>query len=123
MSDAFDGWAIIELLGRTRIAGHATADAPLLQATRFLVDIYDGDAPAPAATQLVCLPVWRVTPCTEAQARALGPDSLRYSMPVAQWELARPEPAALGPADGDVVDAVIHAADCMDADCGGECDG
>jgi hypothetical protein len=107
MSDAFEGWAIVELLGRTRVAGHVTADGPLLQATRLLVDIYDGDAEQPSATQLICLPVWRVTPCTEAIARGLGPDALQYSMPIAQWELKPPRTPAIGSGDDGYVDAEV----------------
>lgn len=82
------GGAIAGLMGRRRIAGLVTADGPLLQATRLQAGIYDGDAAAPAATQFVGFPVYALTPCTEAQARKIGPDALRYSMPVAQWELA-----------------------------------
>lgn len=124
-ADPFTGWAIIELLGRTRIAGHVAADAPLLQATRFLVSIYPGDAETPAATQIVYTPLWRITPCTEATARAVGLDTIRYSMPVAQWELpAAEQQPAIGPGGGDdPVEAIIHANDCADPDCDGDCDG
>jgi hypothetical protein len=124
---AFEGWVIVELFGRRRVAGRGTADGPLLRATRMLIDIYDGDAETPAATQLVSLPAYCVTPCTEATARHLGASTLRDSMPVAQWELpsAAPDPwdaPAIGPGDGDVIEAVIHAEDCTDDGCTGECD-
>jgi hypothetical protein len=112
MADPFTGWAVVEMLGRRRIAGLVTADGPLLQATRVLVDIYDGDAEQPAATQLVSLPVYCLTPCTEAMARKVGARSLRTDMPVASWELpaAQPDPwtaPAIGPGDPDYVEAEI----------------
>jgi hypothetical protein len=118
-SEAFEGWAIVELMGRRRIAGYVTADAPLLQATRLQVDIYDGDAPRPAAAQFTSYPVYCLTPCTEALARHLGRQALKTEMPVAQWQL----PRAIEPPDDDLVEAVIHGPECMNPDCEGECDG
>jgi len=118
MADPFTGWAIVELMGRRRIAGHVTADAPLLQATRLQVDIYPGDATQPAATQFVGYPVYCLTPCTEALARKVGADAIRYDMPVAQWQ----PPAIEAPDDDDLVDVVIHAPACMNPGCEGECD-
>jgi hypothetical protein len=120
-SEAFEGWAIVELMGRRRITGWVTADAPLLQATRLQVDIYDGDAPRPAAAQFTSYPVYCLTPCTETLARHLGKQALKSEMPVAQWQLP-----AIGPPREDPweVDAVIHAEDCaMGPECDGECDG
>jgi hypothetical protein len=119
MADPFTGWAIVELLGRRRIAGYVTADAPLLQATRLQVDIYPGDDTTSAATQFTSYPVYCLTPCTEALARQVGEQAIRYEMPVAQWQL----PAAIEPPD-DVVDIVIHSPDCgLGPDCDGECGG
>src|SRR5260370_169067 len=120
MADPFTGWAIVELMGRRRIAGYVTADAPLLQATRLQVDIYPGEAAQPAATQFTSYPVYCLTPCTETLARKAGMDAIRYDMPVARWE----PPAITGAVDDDdLVDAVIHSAACMNPDCEGECDG
>lgn len=119
MADPFTGWAVVELMGRRRIAGYVTADAPLLQATRLQVEMYDGAAQQPAATMYTSYPVYCLTPCTEAIARKVGADAIRYDMPVAQWQF----PAIEAPPD-DVVDVVIHAPDCsLGPDCDGECDG
>jgi len=108
-ADPFEGWAICELLGRRRLAGYVTADAPLMQATRLKVDIYPGDAAAPAATQFTSYPVYCLTPCTEDMARKVGALSIRDDMPVAQWQVtARPDPwAAIAAGDPDYVDADI----------------
>jgi len=118
VSDPFAGWAICELMGRRRIAGYVTADAPLLQATRLQVEMYAGDAATPAATMYTSYPVYCLTPCTEALARKVGADALRYDMPVAQWQLP-----AIEPPPDDVVDAAVHGPGCQDLDCGGECNG
>ena len=111
MADPFTGWAIVELMGRRRIAGLVTADAPLLQATRLQVDIYPGDVTAPAATMFTSYPVYCLTPCDEALARKVGADSIRHDMPVARWQLsalADPWAApAIGPGDPDYADAEI----------------
>lgn len=86
----YDGWAIVELFGRVRIAGRTTSAQPLELTDRIRVDIYCGDAPAPALTQHMKYPVYRLTPCTEAVARALGAAALRDGAPVARWELEAP---------------------------------
>jgi hypothetical protein len=120
MADPFTGWAVVELMGRRRIAGMVTADAPLLQATRLQVDIYPGDAAEPAASMFTTYPVYCLTPCTEAIARKVGADAIRHDMPVAQWDM----PAlTAGPPDDDVVEAFIHTADCQDPWHKGDCDG
>ena len=109
MADPFEGWAIVELMGRRRLAGFVRADAPLLQATRLQVDIYPGETAAPAATQYTSYPVYCLTPCTEALARRVGAETIRYEMPVAQWDI----PAITSGGD-EPVDAVIHDERCMD---------
>jgi len=61
------------------------------------LDVYDGDAPAPSATQFYGGgAVYCLTPTTEAIARAMGAQ-LRPE-PVAVWELPSPAPRA---GDGD----------------------
>jgi hypothetical protein len=121
MADPFEGWAIVELMGRRRLAGFVRADAPLLQATRLQVDIYPGETAAPAATQYTSYPVYCLTPCTEALARRVGAETIRYEMPVAQWDI--PAIPAITSGDDGLVDVVIHDERCTDEDCAGECDG
>lgn len=126
MSDPFTGWAIVELMGRRRLAGMVTADAPLLQATRLQVDLYPGDAAEPAASQFVSFPVYCLTPCTEELAREIAVTSISRDMPVARWDL--PKPAALTAAPDPVEPDpgeydLAHAHGCTDEDCDGECIG
>lgn len=103
----FRSWAICEQMGHRRIAGLVTADAPLLHATRLVIEVYDGDSPEPAATIGTGYPVYQLTACTEELARRLGTETLRSDMPVSQWDarslLPQPEPvsrAALPPGRG-----------------------
>lgn len=104
----FRSWAICEQMGRRRIAGLVTADAPLLSATRLVIEVYDGDSPEPAATIGTGYPVYQLTACTEELARRLGSETLRSDMPVSQWDarslLPKPQPAtplAIEAGDGD----------------------
>lgn len=113
-------WSIVELMGRNRVAGYVTADAPIMSATRLRVDVYDGDQADPSVTQYLGFPqgVYRLTPTTEEIARRLGARIM--PAPVARFELEPPKPRQPDPWDDDVVDAVIHVADCT-GDCDGEC--
>lgn len=97
----FRSWAIVEQMGHRRIAGLVTADAPLLHATRLVIEVYDGAGAEPAATIGTGYPVYQLTACTEELARSLGSETLRSDMPVSQWDarslLPRPVPEPEGP--------------------------
>lgn len=99
-TEQYEGWAIIEIMGRRRIIGHVTRQ------TMFGRDFMRVDLPTdPPATQfyggdaIYCL-----TPTTEEFARDIA--KLNHIAPVQRWELPRPEPAAT-PGDDDYVDAEI----------------
>ena len=101
MSDPFEGWAIVELLGRRRLAGYVSSAQPLETTDRLRVDIYPGDAQAAALTQFVSFPCYCLTPTTEAICRALA---ARQLPPVSRYELEPPAPrrlAAVGAEDDD----------------------
>lgn len=92
-SDAFEGWAILELMGHRRLAGYVR-EQEIAGAGMLRLDIHDQDGEvvtqfySPAA--LYCL-----TPTTEEIARKLG-ERLRPA-PVQRYELAPVRPA--GPDD------------------------
>lgn len=98
MSEPFEGeggWAIIELMGHVRIAGHLS-EAKIAGAQVMRLDIYRAEGPA-ALTQFIPPPapggsVYRITPATEAICRALGERSV--PVPVARFELEPPGPPA-----------------------------
>ena len=95
----FRSWAIVEQMGHRRIAGLVTADAPLLHATRLVIEVYDGASTEPAATIGTGYPVYQLTACTEELARRLGSETLLSDMPVSQWDARSllPQPAVPGP--------------------------
>jgi hypothetical protein len=86
--DGFKGWAIVELMGHRRLAGLVT-EQPMFGTSLLRLDVYEGDAPSPSATQFYGGgAVYCLTPTTEAIARAMGAQ-LRPE-PVAVWELPAP---------------------------------
>ena len=96
-TEVFDEWAIVELMGRIRLAGHLTEQQ--IAGGHFLrLDIHKEEGPA-VITQLIPPPpggpVYRITITTEAVARKIGARSVPE--PVARWEL---EPAR-GPVPDD----------------------
>lgn len=85
--DPFDEWAIVELMGHLRLAGHLTEQQ--IAGGHFLrLDIHKEAGPA-VITQLIPPPpggpVYRITITTEAVARKIGARSVPE--PVARWEL------------------------------------
>lgn len=121
MADTFEGWAIVELMGHRRLAGHVTEEDHFGTAMLRL-DIYDGDGPQPRLTQLYGGgSVYCVTPTTEDIARKVGARSV--PQPVSPYELEPPRRAADPWEADEPVEAVIHGPDCTDPDCDGECDG
>jgi len=120
---SFRSWAIVEQMGHRRIAGLVTADAPLLHATRLVIEVYDGASPEPAATIGTGYPVYQLTACTEDLARRLGTETLRSDMPVSQWDARSllPQPAVPEPQAPKAITASAWPAD-EDSD-RGEADG
>lgn len=98
MSDTFESWAIVELMGRRRLAGYVTSPQPLEQTDRLRIDIYPGDAATAALTQYVPFPVYCLTPTTEAVCRALA---ARQAPPVSRWELEAPQRPVLMAGDDE----------------------
>jgi hypothetical protein len=95
VADAFEGWAIVELMGHRRLAGHVTEEEHFGTAMLRL-DVHGLDAAAPVVTQLYGgSSVYCLTPTTEDIARKLG-ERLRPA-PVSRYELEPPRPR-----DGDI---------------------
>jgi hypothetical protein len=102
-AEPFSEWAIVELMGRVRLAGHLTEQQ--IAGGHFLrLDIHKEEGPA-VITQLIPPPpggpVYRITITTEAVARKIGGRSVPE--PVARWELetARPDPVWADEGDDD----------------------
>lgn len=95
----FREWCICELMGHVKLAGLVT------EVERFggkvaRLDIYEGDAEAPSATQFFGhSAIYRITPTTEKTARAFARG--RVPEPVARWEL----PAIEAPRDREEDDS------------------
>lgn len=98
MSDSIiDGWAILELMGHRRLAGHLS-EVQIGGASFIRIDVpadLPGDDPASVpfgATQIYSpAAIYCVTPCDEDTARKVA--TLNRPAPVHRWEL----PAAPGP--------------------------
>lgn len=90
MSDdsAFEGWAILELMGHRRLAGYLS-EQEVAGAAFVRVDV-PGDGEDPVATQLYSASaVYCITPTTEEVARAVATN--HKPRPVARWELPAAE--------------------------------
>jgi len=85
-STAFEGWAIVELMGHRRLAGHVSEQQ--IAGTAFLrLDVHDPDGEV--VTQFYAPnAVYCITPTTEELARKLGEKA--RPQPVTRYEL---EPA------------------------------
>lgn len=89
MSD-IDGWAILELMGRRRMAG-LLSEVQVGGVTFIRVDLPadvgpEPDGPETLVTQMYApSAVYCVTPCTEETARRVA--TLNRPAPVARWEL------------------------------------
>lgn len=91
--EAFEGWAILELMGHRRLAGMLTERE--IAGHRFLrLDVHDGTDQV--VTQFYSpSSVYAITPSTEQICRALGA-RLRPA-PVSRYEIEPPRPGT-GPA-------------------------
>ena len=95
MAEPYEGWAIVELMGHRRLAGHVAWQA-MGGADFMRLDIHgNGDGVPPQITQFYAPgAVYCITPTTEDIARKVGARSM--PVPVSRYELepAAPEPWA-----------------------------
>jgi hypothetical protein len=98
MSEPFNDWAILELMGHRRLGGKVQ-DVEMFGARMCRIDIPDArHADKTHATQFYSAPsVYCVTPCSEETARQVA--KLNQPAPVQRWELP---PVAVD--DGDSPD-------------------
>lgn len=83
---AYDGWAIVELMGHVRMAGRVS-EAPMFGTALLRVDIPNGDS---YTTQFASGgSIYRLTPCSEEVARAVAHGG--QAAPIEPWELRRLE--------------------------------
>ena len=86
---AFEGWAILELMGHRRLAGHLT-EAQIGGTTFLRLDIPARDGQGDVATQYYApAAVYAITPTGEATARLVAAAS--RIEPVTRWELPTPD--------------------------------
>lgn len=86
---AYEGWAIVELMGHRRLAGHVS-EAVQYGAPMLRLDVPGQDGLI--ATQFYGgAALYCVTPTTEEIARAVA--STSSPAPVQRWELTPPRPA------------------------------
>lgn len=78
------GWAILELMGRRRLAGWVS-EQEIAGSAYLRIDVPDGDGPATATQYYSGSAVYAITPCTEETAREVAQASV--VAPVQQWEL------------------------------------
>lgn len=87
---AFEGWAILELMGHRRLGGYVS-ETTLAGAGFVRIDVPADPKGQGGATQLYgAAAIYCVTPTTEAIARAAA--SLSRPEPVQRWELPQPAP-------------------------------
>lgn len=110
MSDTFEQWAILELMGHVRLAGKVTEEEHF-GAKLGRIDIPDADG---FTTQWFSGgSIYRLTPTTEAIARGVA---LRNQPePVHRWELPAPSKADI-PAEAQYSDDLPYDEDRDDAD-------
>ena len=91
MSDdtsTFEGWAILELMGHRRLAGHIS-EATIAGATFLRLDVPAPTGDGCVATQYYAPgAVYCLTPTDEVTARRVA--GLAQPAPVARWELPLP---------------------------------
>lgn len=111
MSEPFEGWAVLELMGHRRIAGKLTEQTGGCFAGLLRIDIPGPDG-AIAATQFYSsAAVYCITPTTEEIARHVAVRNVPE--PVHAWELPKKLPAA--PPEGEPAD-LVHPSEFDDDD-------
>jgi hypothetical protein len=88
MSEPYEGWAIVELMGHRRLAAHVSEQE--IAGTAFLrLDVHNTEDQAPVVTQFYSpSAVYCITPTTEDIARKIGERS--SPAPVSRFELEPP---------------------------------
>jgi hypothetical protein len=83
MSEKFEGWCVLELMGHRRLAGYVT-EQEIAGAGMLRIDVPGEDGPV--ATQFYSpSSVYCITPTTEEIARAVA--KRNQPAPVQRWEL------------------------------------
>lgn len=102
MSESFDSWAIVELMGHVRIAGRVS-EVEVFGGKMGRIDVPVG-ADAWATQFFTGQSVYRITPCGEVEARAVA--AANQPRPVHPWESRLLEERSPEPAfyDEDEVD-------------------
>ncbi len=85
MSETFDSWAIVELMGHVKMAGRLTEEERFgSKLGRLDIPGHDG---AWSAVYFNGASVYRLTPCTEEAARIVAKRA--QPEPVHQWEIPK----------------------------------
>jgi hypothetical protein len=90
MSESFDSWAILELMGHVRMAGRVTEEERF-GAKMGRIDV-PGEGDSFTTVYFGGSSVYRMTPTTEEVARSVAAQN--KPQPVHRWELPEPEKAA-----------------------------
>lgn len=100
--EAFEGWAVLELMGHRRLGGYIR-EANFGGATCIRIDI-PGEPGGPAHATQFYAPgaMYCLTPCSEEAARAVAKHN--RPEPVTTWEMPRLE-AKTRPSDGGYEEA------------------
>ena len=86
MTQAYEGWAILELMGHRRLGGKVS-EVTQYGAAMLRIDVYGKEA-EPLATQFYpATAIYCLTPTEEETARRVG--ELSRPAPVQPWELPR----------------------------------
>lgn len=100
-SGTFAEWAILELLGHRRLAGHVS-EASIAGSSFLRIDIPAADGEPPVTQYYAPASVYALTPTTEDIARRAA--ALSRPAPVSRWELAAaPTPATPELYDNEVL--------------------
>ncbi len=114
--DTFEGWCVLELMGRRKLAGFVREQT--VAGGAFLrLDVYPGQAALPTMTQFyAAAALYGITPISEDLARRFAARQTQ-DPPIAEWELprlpagptidAQAGPAATGEDDDDHVDCDV----------------
>jgi hypothetical protein len=85
VSEGFNEWAIVELMGHRKLAGKVS-EQTIASAAFLRIDVPEQDE-RPAATQFYSAgAVYAITPCTEQTARD-SMAAMSAVAPVSRWEL------------------------------------
>lgn len=91
VKETFDCWAVLELFGHVRLAGHVT-EATIGGCSFLRVDVPDAEGNTQFTRYLGNGAIYSMTPVTEEVARRVGNGSAQP--PVKPWEMPRALPPA-----------------------------